>query len=706
MDQSLRVAYEFSGFRVDPLHRTLVRPDGSPVHLKAKAFDTLLYLVEHAHETVSKEALLAAVWTGVVVEENSLTHAVSELRHALGERPDDHRFILTVWGRGYRFIATVRRVEAHAGTSRADPGRTVFAGMDRVRWLIAAATVSLVVAAAVVAYWRVAGPPDPPSIAVLPFEALGTGDEDNVLVTALHDDVLTQLARLDALKVISRSSVMQYRDNEADLPRIADDLGVATLLEGTAQIAGGRLRLNVRLVDAQSSTLLWSENYDREPTVQDVVAIQTDIVRSIADELNVQLGTGELARLDTLPTENSRAYEFYVSGRQYARGRDLLRDLPASVLQYERAVAEDPQFALAFAQLAIESIHMYWTMDRSDARRASALAAAERALELQPDLPEAHLAMAWYHYQAHLDYESALQELAIAERGMPGDADLLHAKGSILRRMGRLDETLIAWNRALEIDPRNPNLMRTHATNYLLLRDYEQADALLDRVLEIAPDAVEARVAKAELRLLGYGDDEAYLRAVSGNPLLRPGEEILARWQVAFRARDFDEALRLIAMWEPEVISDTRNHFKLKSSLLGTTYLSAGQPEIAAAHFESARRQLENLLGERGDEPRLMIGLGEALVGEGERDAGIEIALEAMRLMPRSREAMDGSVYQVEAILRVLAPAGDVEASVAQLDDYLAHPGMWSIEGLLPDPRFDSLRADPRFDALVQKYKR
>jgi TolB-like protein/DNA-binding winged helix-turn-helix (wHTH) protein/Flp pilus assembly protein TadD len=730
MDESPHVSYEFSGYRVDPLRRMLFGTDGAAIHLKPKVFDTLLYFVEHSHELLEKETLLEAIWPHVVVEENNLSQAVSTLRRVLGEHPADHRFILTEPGRGYRFVASVsQHTDEHGAVTpvagqgdRPDPAVDYVAsgspvasadstmparsGVTIKGWWLAGIALAAAVLLVAAALFLIPGERDLRSVAVLPFENLSFGDERALFVRALHDDILTQLGKIGALKVISRSSVLAYQEPARDFREIGRELGAATILEGTVQRAADAVHMNVRLLDADTGELLWTEAYEREPTVGNIFAMQSDIVRRVAETLDARLTPGESTRLDRPPTEDTKAYDFYASGRVYYRGSDLLRDLPAAALQFERAVEEDPQFALAHAYLSITCSHMYWTMDRNDARRDLAKSAARTALSLQPDLPDAHLAMAWYHYQGRLDYEAALQELAIAEQGMPGDADLLFARGAVYRRMGRWAQAVATWERAIELDPRNANLLRNHSSSYRMLRNFAQAEYYLDRVLEIAPDAVEAKVAKAAIPLTRDGDGTAMLQAIDGNPMLRPGQEILETWFIAMRARGYDTALKVLDEWPDDFVYSTRTLYKHRAAAYGITYRLAGQDELARRHFEIARAQLEKALTERPDEPRLLISLGEALVGLGHTEDGVRLALRAIELMPTSREAMDGPTYQKDAITRVLAPAGATDAAIEQLDAYLSAPGFWSIEGLLPDPRLDPIRDDPRFEALIRKHRR
>jgi serine/threonine-protein kinase len=539
------------------------------------------------------------------------------------------------------------------------------------------------------------------SVAVLPFENLSADEEHALFVKAIHGDILTQLAKIRTLKVISRTSVMQYEAPARNLREIGQQLGAATVLEGTVQRAADNVHINVQLVEAETGELLWSESYDREPTVGNILAIQTDIAGSVAKALQATLTPTDLGRLSRQPTQNTKAYEFYLSGREYQRGSDLLRDLPAAARQFERAVEADPEFALALAYLSITNTHMYSTMDHTEARRGLAYSAVQKALELEPDLPEAHLAMAWYHRDA----EAALRELAIAEQAMPGDVDVLFARGVIYKRIGQWQQAIQIWERAIDLDPRNANLLRQHASTYMLLRDYARAEHYLDRVLEIAPDGVQAHLSRTSIPLLRDGDYTPYLKYVVGNPLIPTEEQVSTQWDFAVRARDYQAALEHLDAWDGDLLWESRNSYLLKASAYGMTYQWAGQPELSTEQFEIARARLEEALASSPDEPRLLIALGEVLAGLGQPEAASRLALRVIELVPTSQNALDGSVYRLEAAC-VLASAGALDAALEQLDAYFAAPGFWSIEGMLPDPGLDPLRDDPRFVALVEKYSR
>jgi len=548
----------------------------------------------------------------------------------------------------------------------------------------------------------------PNSIAVLPFENLSPDPENAFFADGIHGDLLTQLSKISSLKVISRTSVMEYRNSPKNIRDIGEELGAATILEGDIRRASDTVRINVQLIDAETDEHLWAETYDRQLTAENIFAIQRQMAISIASALQVTLSPQEEVRLDELPTQNTRAYDFFLSGNEYAwRGSDRRTDLPLAVQQYERAVGEDPEFALAWASLAEAHVRMYWfAIDRTDVRRGMALSAVERALELQPDLPEAHAAMGRYHYQGHLDYEAALRELAIAGAGMQGDADLFYLRAMIYRRQGQWEQTLAGVAQAIELDPRNAGVLDQYGVTYSALRDYAQAERYWDRALEITPDSVDSYVSKVQIPLWRDGD-VSLLKAAAENPPFDLGDQRQRLgWTAAIYERDYEAALGYLDEWEIDVY-DRQSTYSPKTSFYGVTYQLAGQPELAQGQFRIARAQVEEALEASPEDSRLLIAFGEILAGLGETESAVRLAEEAMELMPTSLDALGAPAYQLDAIIRVFIAAAAIDTAIGTLDIFLMEPGgWWSIEGLLPDPRLDPIRDDPRFQALVQEYSR
>ena len=544
------------------------------------------------------------------------------------------------------------------------------------------------------------------SIAVLPFENISPDPGDAYFTTGIHDDVLTQLAKISTIKVISRTSVMEYRDTKKNVREIGRELNVATILEGGVQRAGDSVRINVQLIDANTDEHLWAETYDRELSVQNIFAIQSEMASSIAEALEATLSPQETARLTELPTQNTRAYDFYLTGNSYLRRSDFRTFMPLSIQMYERAVEEDPGFALAFSRLSIAHGQMYWFgFDQTESRLKMAEEAVERALAVAPDLPAAHLALGYYYYRGFRNYDKALREFDVAEQATPPDSELFEARGYIYKRLGEWDRSLESTSRAIELDPRNANLFYQQASTYGIRRDYVSAEEHLERVLEIAPDNVGAYTMKAQIPLRRDGNT-VLLKAAAENPPIQIGiKRQWLGWYAAIYERNFDTALKYLDSWNIDVYEEQWECVP-KSSFYGVTHNLAGRPELARPHFESSRVQIEAKLEADPNDPRLHIALGEVLAGTGERDAAIRVVHRAIGLLPTSTDAFDGPVYRLAAIIRVLVPAGDYDGAIEELNAYLAAPGRWSIEGLLHDPRLDPIRDDRRFEPLVEKYKR
>ncbi len=546
---------------------------------------------------------------------------------------------------------------------------------------------------------------DRPSIAVLPLDNLSPDPENAFFADGIHGDLLTQLSKIGSLKVISRTSVMTYRNSPKNMREIGEELGVATILEGDVRRAGDTVRINVQLIDAETDEHLWAETYDRELTAENIFAIQSEMAISIAEALQTVLTPQEMAQLNELPTQNTRAYDFFLSGNEYFRRGDSPTFISLSVLMYERAVEEDPQFALALASLSRAHSRMFWYgIDRTDYRRSTAEATVQRALELAPELPEAHLAMGYYHYWGFRAYELALEEFAIAEQGMPGAAELFEARAYIQRRLGQWEQSIASMDLAIELDPRNSYLVIEQAHTYEWLRDYNQAEKLYVRVLEIAPDDATAYNYKAAIPLHRDGDITPVKAALENPPTDLGDDGRWIAWLAALYERDYDMGLEIIGDFESDVYQGL-TYFSPKALMYGATYSLAGQPELAEPAFEAARVQVEQALDVNPDDPRLYVALGVALAGLEEPDAALRAARRATELLPTSNDALFGPSYQLDASW-VLIAAGDHNAAIKELDAYLAAPGRWSIEGLLLDPRLDPIRNDPRFQALVEKYGR
>jgi len=408
------------------------------------------------------------------------------------------------------------------------------------------------------------------------------------------------------------------------------------------------------------------------------------------------------ATVDELPTQNEEAYNLYLEGNEiFRRSTSNIGGPSRAGERYWQAVQLDPEFGLAWAGLVRANVMLYFFgADRSDQRIQMAEDALQRAQEFAPDTPEVQSALGYYYYQGIGDYARAAQHFAEAQEGMPNNVDLYETRAYLYRRMGEFRQSVAAMERAIALDPMNFEQLAQQALTYEFLREYSEAEKLYDQILGVSPGNRVIRGRKeASIPLWRDGVSVAAL----GEPLAPCGP-----WQVALYTRDYDLALDVLRSWGSEegAYSWALNQYVPIASFYGVTYALAGEMELADQYFQKARAHLEEALTANPGDHRLHIALGEALAGLGDSDGAVESARRALEIMPTSRDTLTGPRVHVDAIVRVFGPAGDADAAIEALDDYLAAPGEWSVEGLVPDPRLDSIREDPRFQTLVEKYRR
>jgi TolB-like protein/Flp pilus assembly protein TadD len=543
------------------------------------------------------------------------------------------------------------------------------------------------------------------SIAVLPFQNLSDEKENAYFADGMQDDILTNLSKIGDLKVISRMSVMSYRgDGVRNAREIGKALGVATLLEGSVRRAGNRVRVSVQLINANNDEHIWAEDYDRDLT--DVFAIQTDLAQKISSALQAKLSPSEKARLDRRPTQNPDAYLLFVQAHDYATRPDMFRDTLLKAEQlFEQATKLDPNFAAAFAGLSLVESWMYHSWDPLPPRREKARAAANEALRLQPDLPEAHLALGFSYYYGDRDYERALAEFEVAKRGLPNEAQAYMAIGAIERRQGKWEESTANLEKAAELDPKNASVLLNLAYSYMATRNFESADKTFDRGIEAAPQAFASRALKGEVAIKWKGDVSVAEKELA---LMPPGIDpeglvTLGRVSVLTLQRKFPEALQVVQQFREEILPGYSTAPCPKAFLEGTLYSYLGDKVKAQAAFERARVLAERLVRESPDDAARHAQLGQILAGLGQKDAAIKEGKRAVELRPESQDAFDGPEVTA-ALAQIYAWTGEHDQAFGLLDHLLVTPNGITVPGLKLDPAWDPLRNDPRFQALIDKY--
>ena len=544
------------------------------------------------------------------------------------------------------------------------------------------------------------------SVAILPFQNMSDEKENAFFADGVQDDILTALAKVADLKVISRTSVMGYAaDAKRDLREIGRALRVAHVLEGSVRRAGRKVRVTVQLIDTRTNRNLWAESYDRD--LEDVFAIQSEIAKAIAGQLQAKLSPTERAAMAKPPTTDLAAFDLYIRAKAItltanfsALGKDKLL-LAVDLLN--QAVGRDPAFLLAWCQLATVHDQLYFLgLDHTPARLALGHAAVQKALGLQGGSGEAHLALAQHFYRGYLDYDRARTELAIARRTLPNDPQTYELAGYIDRRQGRWEESTLNLERALELDPRNFFTLQQIALSYEMLRRYAEMAAVFDQALALAPKDVETRVARA-LVDLDWRADPA--------PLHRTIEAILAEDPAA--APTFADNWLTLALCERDPAAAGRALAALGDGGVQISALQLSPPfwegliarargDAVAARvaFTTARAQQEVAVRAQPDYAPALCVLGLVYAGLQQREEAMHAGRRAIELLPVARDSINGA-HMIEFFAIICAWIGEKDLALEHLALATQIPGTLSYGQLKLHPFWDPLRGDPRFEKLV-----
>ena len=549
------------------------------------------------------------------------------------------------------------------------------------------------------------------SIAVLPFQNLSEEKQSEYFADGVQDQVLTDLAKVADLKVISRSSVLQYKPGVArNLREIGRQLGVRYLLEGTVQRSGGKVRVNAQLVSTTSDAQVWAETYDRN--LADVFAIQSEIAKAIASQLQAKLSPNERRALEQSPTTDLQAFDLYSHAKSLMLTASFSAtneaDVRKAIELLDEAVKRDPSFFDAYCQLAYaqETLYAVAGFDHTPARLALAKAALEKAIRLRPDAAETHLARAQYLYFGQRDYPGALAELKTVRAALPNDPRVPELTGYILRRRGQVEEALGELQRAVELDPRNFFILQQIAVSFQYLNRYAEANAPLDRALSIVPDNVETRTQRAVNELFWQGNTRPLHDTIDA--VLAQGPGVITRiaddwFQCALAERDPAAAERALAALEDKPVWNegaiVLSH-KFGEGLLARMTKDEGR---ARAAFEAARAHQERIVQAQPDYGPSLCILAMIDAALGRKELALEEGRRAIELMPVEKDATNGSrVLQYLAI--TAAWAGDIELALQQLEVGLRAPVasvVLSYGELKLMPLWDPLRGDPRFEKIV-----
>ena len=544
------------------------------------------------------------------------------------------------------------------------------------------------------------------SIAVLPFENLSDDKENAYFADGVQDDILTNLSKIGDLKVISRTSVMMYRGQTRNVREIGKALGVATILEGSVRRSGNKVRVNVQLIDATNDQHLWAEDYDGDLT--DVFKIQTEMAHQIANALQAKLSPGEKDHMERRPTENGEAYLAFLRAHNVHSAYEDLDKLKQGEQMYEQAITLDPHFALAFARYSQLESWIVHTFERTPERREKARALAERAVQLQPDLPEAHLALGFSHYYIDNDFEAAAREFEIAQRGLPNEAEVYLAMGAIQRRQGKWAASNASLEKAVSLNPKDTWAMQNLAINYEMQRNFAAANKMIERGLAVDPKALGLLELKAKFAVEEKGDLSvaekclAEVEALPQTPLLQ-AKLAGGRIQLLLFSRKFAEAGSLGEKVPDSVVSGFPGALRDKYAGLGVIKKALHDEAGAREALLKAKGLAEADVKQHPDDASTHAGLAETLAWLGEKEAALAAIKRAKELLPESKDAFGGADITVTEA-QIHATLGDAAGAVAILDGLLQRPSAVTVAMLKINPIWDSIRQDPRFQALLTKY--
>ncbi|PYJ22048.1 MAG: hypothetical protein DME99_06480 [Verrucomicrobia bacterium] len=547
------------------------------------------------------------------------------------------------------------------------------------------------------------------SIAVLPFENRSDDKQNAFFADGVQDEILTDLAKIADLRVISRTSVMQYKSGaERDVREIGQQLGVAHLLEGSVQRSANRVRVTAQLIDARSDTQQWAEHYDRD--LADVFAIQSEIAKTIADQLQAKLSPQEKARVEEVPTGNTEAYVFYLRANQIERNPDtLLEDYKASEQLYTQAIKLDPNFALAHARLASLCAEIFHYYEPTEGWRTKARTEAQIALRLQPDLAEAHIALGQYIYWMDQDYERALEQFDIASRLSPSNGEIGRLIAAIKRRQGKWEQSLEVYEKVARIDPQNPNIVRELIFINTAMRRWPEAAGWAEKMRAMAPASLVAKVQSGYVDFWWKGDTGLLKSLLSEVPAdVDPdGTVTSCRWDVAMLGRDYATARRVLETSSLNEVSYTNAGSTPKTFLQGCVYLAQGDNENAQKAFEMARPSFEASVKEAPLSADRHANLGWLYAFMGRKNEAIREGRRAVELKPESRDAVDGAIMNCYLAL-IYARVGEKDLAFPLIERLLKTPGAVdsvdysiTVNDLKYRWEWDPMRSDPRFQKLI-----
>jgi len=542
---------------------------------------------------------------------------------------------------------------------------------------------------------------DDKSIAVIPFDDMSPKGDQKYLADGVMEAILNHLAKIKDLRVISRNTMELYRESNKSTPTIASEVGVSHVLEGSVQRYGEKVRITVQLIEGNTDQHLWSDNYDRDLT--DIFAIQTEIAKSVAQQLRATITSREQTVIESVPTSDLTAYDYYLKGLDYRNRSTTEEDTRYAIQMFERAVEIDPNFTLAWVGLASGSRWIYWDhYDRSDEHLAQIKQYLDRAIALDPDLLEVQIEAGSYYYHCKLNYPKALQILEKLKSDYPNNNQLHATIGWVYRRMGHFEKAFEYMDRAISLNPSYGERWYNAGQTLLILGRYRQAEDYLKTAIDLNPSATTSYIFLARLHLATGEVDKA--RALQANnqdidhPLMYMNRSLVELFD-----RNYLEAISILESSRHEVMAD-QWAYTPKPLQLGLIYYMMSDMELANKYFQEARQVLEDKLSELQDDSRLYSSLGIVYAGLGMSKEAMAAGNKALSILNISVDAYRGFYRELDMAM-ILLMIGEYDEAIDKLEFLLQRNGWISVELLKKDPFWDPLRDIYAFKALIKNPK-
>ena len=539
---------------------------------------------------------------------------------------------------------------------------------------------------------------DNKSIAVLPFDNYSTAAEDQYFSDGMTEVIIANLAKVKDLKVISRTSVMEYKNTTKKLKEIAKELGVAHILEGSIQRANGRVRVVGQLIDANTDEHIWAETYDKKES--DIFELQSDVAIEIANALKTELTDEVKARISEKLTESTIAYEYYLKGNMYESAGHSKENLFAAISEYERAVAIDPDFAEAHAQIGKMHAHVKWyRYDLSDTRLEMSKQSIDRSMNLKPNNSIVRIARGTYYYHGFRDYGKALADYIKARELAPGNISAIYRIGLIYRRLGDYDKAIEQMEQAIGLDPRSALMLQNLAGSYVAIRQYDQVESIVKKTDDLG----------SIMTKINYGIRSEYLASGDAlrakNTLYQIDNENSERRKLYYNfiLKDYDEINRILDITTKEFFTNVQLYIP-KSYYRGMASSGLGRKSDSQKYFNETISHLKNKINDYPDDPRFYSTLGLTYARLGENKDAIDAGLKAVGILPISNDAMFGTIYE-KVLAEIYSIIGENNKALEKIEYLGVIPNGFHYGDLFSNPNFDSIRNEPRFQRVLNNLR-